>query len=272
MKLSGRELIMVFALIFIVLIAGFYFLFLSPIQSTLNAKMYEYDTLHAQYVNDKSIIDSVEGLTAAESKLKDDISAAETKLLPKLDSEIITEHLITIFADNGFSYTTSASATLPSIMQFVENDGSNSDNAVQWVDVTLRVSGTDGVTPGGIPKVGFTEFMKAVKVIEAENPSAMRVYSIDMEETSEGFQYFNITVRVYAFDLPTRVSTVDTTDKYITWSRDPVALGGVFGIPYEFIPQSQISSTFFKPFASTSAAASSPDSAAGTTPTEAPAA
>jgi len=266
MKLSGRETFMLVALLSVVLIAGYWFLLLSPIQDKMNANLLEYSQLEDKYNADASIAGNVEGLQTALTTLKSDISAIEVKLLPELDSEVIVEHFATIFKDNGLPFTTNISCAKPALEQVLLQDGTFSPNNVQWITVNLEVSGTDGVTPGGIPQVGYNEFIDAIKAIEAENPNAIQVSSIAMRETQEGFQYFTVSIRVFAFNLPNRISTIDPTEKYITWSRDPVVEGGLFGIPYASIPPSQIPAGFFRPFSTVTLPPATDATAATPTP------
>lgn len=251
MKLSKRETFMFVALFFILLTAGYWFLILSPIQDEAKVKLLEYQTLEQTYNDNAAIIASVDGLQSALDALQDDITAIEVKLLPALEPEIIAEHFVTIFAENGL-ITTSIKCDKPVLEQFLEADGTYSPNSVQWMSVNLDLCGTDGVTPGGTTKIGYSEFISAVKTLEAENPDAIQVSAISMQETNQGFQYFKVSIRVSAFKLANRVSAVDTNEKYITWSRETVALGGILGIPYEAIPPLQLQPEMYRPFATVS--------------------
>ena len=250
MKLSVRETFMLFGVILIVLFAGYWFLLLSQIQTELKANILEYDTVKSQYDSQKVIIYSVDSMQKYLDALQAQVSDYENRLLPELDPEIISEHLVTILADNGFVKVTNIGCSLPQYEQIQRLDGTFSPNSIKWITVNLKVAGTDGVTPGGTDKIGYDQFIKAVKEMEAENPDAIHVSTINMEETNQGFQYFLVSVDVFAFHLPNRMSAIDTTEPYINWNREAIPTGGIFCRPYESIPVSQIQAAYFRPFAS----------------------
>ena len=267
MKLSGRETFMLLLLFLILLIAGYWFFFFTPIQNELNANEQEYNVIRSQYDSEIAIINDVDNLKANLELLKIQVTDYENRLLPELDPEVFTAHFAKILSDNGFTKITDISCSLPMYEQLQKSDGTFSANSVQWLTVNLKASGTDGVTPGGTDKIGYDQFMKAVKQIESANPNAIHVSSITMEETNQGFQYFLVSVDVFAFILPNRISVADMNEPYVTWSRDPDAVGGIFGRPYDSIPVSQIQAGFFRPFSSDFSGIST---GIGTTPTPTP--
>ena len=251
MKLSKRETFMVIALLFFVVIAGFWFIILSPAQDTLSAVQSEYDTLKATDDANQAIINSVVSLNENRDALKSSIVQIENKLLPELDTEVITEHLAKIFENNGMKFITETSCDPIVTEQLLLSDNTYSNDSVQWVRVNMKISGTDGVTEGGIPAVGYNEFIKSIKEIEAVSPDTIHLYSVSIEDSTQGFQYFNVSVDVFAFTLPDRIEAYDPTAPYITWDRDAAATGGTLGIPYASVPVSQIQPSFYKPFATT---------------------
>lgn len=267
MKLSKNELFLAcvvgLGLVVIIFLKFIY----GPAADKLNAAQQEYINLSAQYDANNQIIDKVAALTSTRDKLKSDIANIENSLLPELDVEVITSRFADIFADNNLEYVTEIHSVLPvSIMQ-QRPDGLTSQDSVRYVRLSMKVCGKDGHTEGGIPASGYEDFIKAVKTIETENPEAIRIYSIQMEETSQGFQYFLIDVDVYQFVLSSeRIDPIDTSNPYISWNRDPVAAGGKIGVPYENLPPSTLSEFFFRPFAATQISGG-PTPAADVTPT-----
>lgn len=249
MKLSKRETYMITALLFVVLIAGFWFIVLAPARDLLSAAQSEYDTLKAADDVNQAIIDSVPVIEANRNALKTNVIAIENSLLPQLDNEVIIEHLANIFEENGLKFITEITCEVPVAERLTLSDGNYSSSTVQWVRINMKISGTDGVTEGGIPAVGYSEFITSIKAIEAENPNFMHVSSISMEDTTQGFQYFNVAVDVYAFNLPSRIEAYDPTEPYITWDRDEVPAGGEFGIDYFSIPPSKLTPGYLRPFA-----------------------
>lgn len=253
MKLSKRETFMVFGLVFVVFIAAFWFLLLSPARASLAAAQLEYKDLKIQDDANQKIIDSVTTLKDTRDALKVNVSDIEKHLLPELKNEVITQNLASIFEANGLHFITLISCDAIATEQLLLADGTYSSNSVQWVRVNMKVSGTDGITEGGIPAVGYNEFIAAVKQIETANPDAIHVSSIAMEETKQGFQYFMISVDVYAFNLPTRISAIDPSEPYIIWNRDPVVTGGEFGVSPSAIAPSLLNPLFYRPFATVQA-------------------
>ena len=187
MKLSKRETFMVVGLIFVVFIAGFWFLLLSPARASLAAAQLQYTSIKTADDANQKIIDSVTILKDTRDALKVNVSDIEKHLLPELRNEVITQNLASIFEANGLHFITLISCDAISTEQLVLEDGTYSKNSVQWVRVNMKISGTDGVTEGGIPAVGYNEFIAAVKQIEAANPDAIHVSSIAMEDTKQGF-------------------------------------------------------------------------------------
>jgi len=254
MKLSKRETIMVIAIVFFLLIAGFWFVLLSPAQDALALAQAEYDIIKGKDEENESIINSVSTLNDTLNELKINVSTIEDSLLPELDNEVIVEHLANIFVDHGLQYITEITSDPIITDNLLLSDGSYSQNSVQWVRINLKISGTDGVTEGGIPAVGYEEFIEAVKEIEDENPTTIHISSISMEDSDYGFQYFLISVDVFAFNLPNRISSFDATEPYIVWDRELAEAGGIFGIPYADVQDSLDGAIYFKPFATVQAA------------------
>ena len=256
MKLSGREAFMILGLLFIVLFASYWFLLLSPAINDMNAKKSQLVNLQQAYSNNMAIVNANVSLDASANDLHKNIATAEVLLLPQLKPEVITANLTKIFEDAGFKCVTEIKCDPLSSITVMRPDGSTSDNTVSTVKVNLKVSGTDGSTPGGETKIGYTEFMNAVKAIEALNSNSIHISSISMEDTTQGFQYFLISVDVYAFNLPAPEVSLYPSLAYIKWERASIDVGGEFGIPLfpdivggTQVFASQLNASYFRPFA-----------------------
>lgn len=253
MKMNKREVILFSLIIGIALFAIFWFAFLTPIRNELDARKLEYANLLQKDAANQAIINSVSVLEDTQKALEGDIVTLEQSLLPYLNTEIITEKFISIFNDHGMKFVTKIKTVYPegSEDKILYPDGSFSRNSSSCLQVTLRVSGTDGVTDGGIPLVGYDQFIQAIKDIEDEDPEAIRIDTIAMEDTAVGFQYFDVTINVYSFNLPTRVSDLDLTHPYVNWVRPDPTLGGIIGTPYWMcIPNVLEADNTYLPFAS----------------------
>jgi len=253
MKLSGREMIMILGLLLIVLVAGYWFLIFSPAMNQLNTNNTNLKNLRTTYDSNQAIINSNVVLDATRTDLKKNIAAEEVRLLPELKSEVISANLSKVFADAGLTTITELSCASPVLEQVMLPNGTPSENSVQWVMVDFKLSGTDGSTPdgsaAGATKVGYEQFMTAIHTIEAISPETIHVASISMEETDQGFQYFSASIQVFAFNVPVRETPIDPSQSYIQWERDPVTVGGIFGIPMNNVPASKLDPGFFRPFA-----------------------
>jgi hypothetical protein len=271
MKLSKRELIMVIGLISVVTIAAFWMLLLSPAKDRLAASQAEYQSVQATDDANQLIINSVSSLDSTRTSLKSDIGKIETSLLPALDVEVISEHFAKIFENHGLHFITEISTEPVVTEQLQLTNGTTSPDSVQWVRVKMKVSGTDGVTDGGIPAVGYNEFIAAVKDIEIAEPSAIHVSSLSMEDTDYGFQYFLISVDVFAYNLQNPIVGTDTNEPYTTWARAPVTTGGVFGVPYANLPKANAMTVpYFRPFANIQVTSGGTTSGNKLTPTPTP--
>ncbi len=260
MKLTKTELILAGGLLIALLIVLYSSVIYRPATDELFKAQQEYRDLSAQQEENKHIIDKVAALTSTRDDLKNEIATIENSLLPELDVEVITSRFADIFAANNLEFVTKITSTMPTSIMLQRADGTTSGDSVQYIRISMKVSGKDGVTEGGIPASGYEDFIKAVKTIETENPEAIRIYSISMEETQQGFQYFFISVDVYQFVLSSeRIDPIDTSDPYLSWYREAVATGGKIGIPYDNVPPSKLLEVFFRPFATTQVSGGVPD-------------
>ena len=255
MKLSGRETLMILGIVLIVLGAVYFFLILNPAIDNLESNNKKYDALKIEYASNQTVIDENVALDATRKELKDKIAAEEVRLLPVLRSEVLASEFSEIFEEAKLPYIVEVSCDAPVLEQVLLPDGTASENVVQWVTVSLKLSGTDGVTPdgsvGGPNRVGYSEFMDAVRVIQDIFPESIHVSSIGMENTNQGFELFTISIEVYSFYSPDREVPVDVTQPFVLWERDDVKTGGAFGIPLENVPLSVIDPDYFRPFATT---------------------
>lgn len=250
MKLKKNEIIIFSIIFFIILFGIFWLVLLDPIQKQLAGNQQELNLLVQKDQENQKIIDSVSTLQDTKTKMENDIVDIEQSLLPYLKAETITEHIVTILKDNGMKFVTKMSALQPgeSVDVITRPDGTTSDISTSSLELEITVSGTDGVTDGGIPFVGYDQFIRAVKTIEKEHPKALRIRSITMTDTEKGFQNFSIKVQVYSFNIPNPVSQYEENQKYITWYRPDAPLGGLIGIPYAMCEG--LDSLIYRPFAS----------------------
>lgn len=249
MKLQKKEIIIFSLFIGVIFIVIFWAFLLTPVQNQLKANQLEFKTLYQQDLDNQAIINSVTSLIDGKKNLEAEIGTIEQSLLPFVNTEIVTEHLVDILQRNGLKFVTSINALHPesSIQPVVYPDGSVGNVSTSLLQVHFTISGTDGLTEGGIPYAGYDQFISAVKDIEDEDPDSIRITSISMTDTNKGYQTFDIYIDVYAFNIPNPVAPYDTAQPYVNWYRPDANLGGLVGIPYALVIEP---SAGFKPFAS----------------------
>ena len=259
MKLSGRESIMVIFLVFMLLFLGYYFFALSPAQDGLVEKQDELVALQAQDQQNAAIVDASSDLGNSISTVKDEISTLENKLIPSINSEVICQYLEKTFEENGFTCVVEL-LNDPVVEEVsVSPDGTYSDNKLDIVSMSIKVSGTDGVTAyisntgaSSTAVISYPEFIRAVKTVEGDSTDveSVKITSVSMESDDQGFQYFTLKINVYAYDLVNRLSEIDAATNFYAWAGDAdIVAGGNVGPSALNVPESLFNTTYYRPFA-----------------------
>ncbi len=84
--------------------------------------------------------------------------------------------------------------------------------------------------------VGYDEFVKAIKGIQADAPDYVKIVSIEIEDIGQGFCEYTAAVDVFAYDLIDRISAAPTKMPYLDWvGAENIATGGIVGLPSYFV-------------------------------------
>lgn len=271
MKLAGRQTTMLFiALIALMLLCYFVFIH-GPESDKLVAKQTELNTVtqEKKRINDR--IAAGEGLNAEIENYKKLIIEFEEKLLPSVETQVIAQIIQDKFEEHGIPFITKTNTEAPSENHVLLPDGTAvSDAFLMSVIFNIEVCGTDGihrsildgeeVPDAAVPEgenpgyllVGYDEFISALKDIEDDLPDSVRLNSITLEDSGQGFMYYSVSVITYSMYLPDRLSEPATSGSYITWNGIPanqIPREGLIGIPFELVPPTQLDEKIFLPFA-----------------------
>ena len=260
-NLSFREKAFIYVILLLLIIVGGYFLGIRNLNNQYNEYKTQLDQLNAR----KAYLDQLKldiDATADEIKQLDGfIEEKELSFIDKIDSECIEQYVLKTFEDAGMPYLKSIACEDVSCDPVSYPDGSAAPDSLQCLRVNVVYSTTDGyITPqynlnpdqtgedaGEIisalyalqdasvagPRVGYDEFLSALKTIADENPDCIKIYSVAVVDNA-GFMDLSASIDFYGTVLAKRVSTDDSTAAYTYWQGDKNVdtEGGFIGYPY----------------------------------------
>ena len=260
-NLSFREKAFIYVILLLLIIVGGYFLGIRNLNKQYDEYKVQLDQLNAR----KAYLDQLKldiDATAAEIKQLDSyIEEKELSFIDKLDSECIEQYVLKTFEDAGMPYLASIGCEDVTCAAVSYPDGSTAPDSLQCLRVNVVYSTTDGyITPqynlnpdqtgedaGEIisalyalqdasvagPRVGYDEFLSALKTIAEENPGCIKIYSVAVVDNA-GFMDLSASIDFYGTVLAKRVSTDDSTAAYTYWQGDKNVdcSGGFIGFPY----------------------------------------
>lgn len=262
MKLSGRETTLILAMLIVLLLLGYYLFLLKPAQNKLAERDAELYSIKQDRSQKDKVIEDEKLLADEIVTIETDIIEIESSLLPSIVPEVVTQKLQAAFEDNGIPFIIECSAEPIVTDQILLSDGNYSYNTLSSVIFTISASGSDGIAPtildvdadgnwSRATLVGYDEFILAVKDIEDDNPGSVKIRSISLEDSGQGFSTYTATIEVFAFSLPDRISTADMSQEYMIWEGtdlDNLRTDGEIGIAIEDIPLSLFDIDFYRPF------------------------
>jgi len=272
MKMAGKQTTLLFiALIALILLCYFVFIH-GPESDKLVVKNTELQTVQAEKKRINDRIAAGEGLNAEIESYKKLITDIEKSLLPDIETQVIAQILQDKFVDHGIPFITKTNTSIPTEERVLLPDGTQmSDEALISVIFNLQVCGTDGFHQSVLDDVeatepsqeqedeqlnyiliGYDEFISALKDIEDDLPDSVKIRSITLEDSGQGFMYYSVSVVAYTMYLPNRISEPSTSGAYITWNGIPVnqiPREGLIGIPYDRVPETLRDDKIYLPFA-----------------------
>ena len=260
-NLSVREKAFIYVILLLLIIVGGYFLGIRNLNNQYNEYKTQLDQLNAR----KAYLDQLKldiDATADEIKALDvSIEEKELSFIDRLDSECIEQYVMKTLEDAGMPYLSSITCEDITCAPVSYPDGSAAPDTLQCLRVTIKYSSTDGyittqynLTPdqtgddaGEIisalyalqdssfagPRVGYDEFIKALKTIAEENPDCIKINEVAVVQNA-GFLDLNASIDFYGTNLANRVSEDTSTAGYTYWQGDKNVdcSGGFIGYPY----------------------------------------
>lgn len=263
-NLSAREkgFMYVITLLIIVVLAYFFGI------RTLNKKYDEYKVELQTLQERKAYLDQLRENNASMATeievLKASCSDIELSFIDNLETECLEQYVLKTFETAGCPFLTSVSSTDIGMASVSYPDGTNCPDSVVCMQIAVTYSGTDGYTvtqynrnpdftlgsktpvaetieslseqmgQGEYAKrKGYDEFLTALKKINAENPSCIKVSGIVAEEVN-GIMTLTASIDFYGTNLKNRISVDDSHAPYTYWCGDTNVdtKGGFIGFPY----------------------------------------
>jgi len=260
-NLSFREKAFIYVILLLLIIVGGYFLGIRNLNNQYNEYKTQLDQLNAR----KAYLDQLKlDIDATQDEIVEldgFIEEKELSFIDKLDSECIEQYVLKTMEDAGMPYMAAVTCEDVACTPVNYPDGSAAPDSLQCLRVTINYSSTDGyITPqynltpdqtgddaGAIisalyelqdnsfagPRVGYDEFISALKKIADENPDCIKISQMSVVENA-GFLDLNATIDFYGTSLTNRVSEDDSTAAYTYWQGDKNVdcSGGFIGYPY----------------------------------------
>ena len=260
-KISTRETVLLILLIGAVLFLLFFFIIIGPAQDNYSNKKLQLATLQSQKAAMVNTIAAGKSLASLKLEYEEQAIEFENTFLPTIKSEVIAQILQQKFVDAGIPFFVTTESEAPQYYQTILPDGSYSQNQVLSVRYKLRVSGSDGVFPTLLDPIdtaepsliGFEEFKTALKDIEDDLPSSIKIHSITLEDSLAGFMYYEVEVDAFAYSLPDRISAPKMDQTYVNWQGKDLTtldISGAVGIPFMLLPPSSIPDQVDRPYTS----------------------
>ncbi len=235
---------------------------------TLNNKYEEYKQELQTLQERKAYLDEIRANNASMAAeielLKSSCSDLELSFIDKLETECLQQYVLKTFEDEKCPFLVSVGSSDVGMTSVSYPDGTTSPDGLVCTQISVTYSSTDGylvtqynrnddLTAGAaVParqtideqkdmlgqapydvRRGYNEFISALKKINAENPSCIKVDSISVKE-SNGAITLAATINFYGTSLRNRLSVDDSKAPYTYWNghTNVDCSGGFIGFPY----------------------------------------
>ena len=262
-NLTAREKAFMYAITLLIIIVLGYFFGIR----TLNNKYDEYKAELQELNERKAYLDQLRENNASMKSeidlLKASCADLELSFIDKLETECIEQYVLKTFEDAGCPFLKNVTSTDVGMTSVTYPDGTTSQDSLVCMQIGVTYSSTDGYTvtqynrtpdftvPDDeleatinelIPKmggeeyserIGYEEFLTALKKINKENPSCIKVDSITVTQDN-GVLVLNATINFYGTSLRNRLSVDESHAPYTYWCGDKNVdtKGGFIGFPY----------------------------------------
>jgi len=263
-NLTAREKAFMYAITLLIIIVLGYFFGIR----TLNKKYDEYKAELNELNERKAYLDMLRENNASMANeidlLKESCSELELSFIDKLETECLEQYILKTFEDAGCPYLISITTVDVGMPTVTYPDGTLSPDGLVCLQIQVSYSSTDGYTvwqynrtpdftngaevpvedtvtelwdqmgqPPYDQRIGYDEFIAALKTINKENPSCIKVNDIHVIETG-GQLTLSANINFYATSLRNRISVDDSHAAYTYWQGDTNVdtKGGFIGFPY----------------------------------------
>lgn len=263
-NLTAREKAFMYAITLLIIIVLGYFFGIR----TLNKKYDEYKAELNELTERKAYLDMLRENNASMANeielLKGSCSDLELSFIDELETECIEQYILKTFEDAGCPYLVDITVLDVGMPAVSYPDGTKSTDKLTCLQVQVTYASTDGYTVtqynrtpdftngavdpveetvadlqeqmGQDPydkRVGYDEFISALKTINKENTSCIKVDSLTATQT-DGYMTLTASISFYATSLKNRISVDDSHAAYTYWSGDKNVdtTGGFIGYPY----------------------------------------
>lgn len=262
-NLTAREKAFMYAVTLLIIIVLGYFFGIR----TLNDKYDQYKAELQSLKERQAYLDMLrtnnENMRTEIDTLNASCSELEMSFIDKLETEVIQQYVLSTFEKAGCPYLIGITSADIGMATVSYPDGTSSPDSLVCMQVVVEYSSTDGYTVTQYnrtpdftgsdeevaetlnelmdkfgkdeyaERVGYYEFLKALKQINSENPKCIKVDTIKVEDNN-GFLTLTAAINFYGVNLNNRISVDDRTDPYTSWSghKNVDTSGGFIGFPY----------------------------------------
>ena len=235
---------------------------------TLNNKYDEYRAELQSLQERKAYLDQLRENNASMASeieiLKSSCSEIELSFIDRLETECIEQYVLKTFETAGCPFLTDISSGEVGMASVTYPDGTTCPDNVVCMQIAVSYTSTDGYTvtqynrtpdftPGAptpaadtisdlsgqmgqgdyAKRKGYDEFIAALKKINSENTSRIKVSGLTATETN-GYMTLTATINFYGTSLRNRISVDDSKAPYTYWcgNTNVDTKGGFIGFPY----------------------------------------
>lgn len=235
---------------------------------TLNNKYDEYRAELQSLQERKAYLDQLRENNASMASeieiLKSSCSEIELSFIDRLETECIEQYVLKTFETAGCPFLTDISSGEIGMPSVTYPDGTTCPDNVVCMQIAVTYTSTDGYTVTQYNRTpdftalaekpadeaiaelseqmgtgeyakrkGYDEFIAALKKINAENSSCIKVGSLTASENN-GYMTLTATINFYGTSLRNRISVDDSKAPYTYWcgNTNVDTKGGFIGFPY----------------------------------------